>query len=112
MDLDSLSQQIAATSDESVVQGLSKLLRDWKSDERNVEQLRESVERYIGNTWIEKTKDHEHIYRLWSAFRDNAILPIGGMTMNERLFTFGLLDAWDAASEESRVILRRKVETT
>ena len=33
------------------------------------------------------------------------------MTMNERLYCFNLLDAWDKATdEESRGVVRRKVD--
>ena len=95
MDLDSLAQSISAVSEDPAVRRLSNLLLDWKSDETTVEQLRERVERYIGNSWIESRRDHETVYQLWSTFRDQAILGIGGMTMNERLWWFGLFSLFD-----------------
>jgi hypothetical protein len=36
------------------------------------------------------------IYKMLSTFRNNAILGIGGMTMNERRYRFCLFDEFDA----------------
>ncbi len=93
--LGELAQQVSQTSSDPVVQGLAKLLRDWQSDDSSVEKLRDSVERYVGNSWIESNEEHERIYSLWSKFRDEAVEPIGGMTMNERLYWFDLLAHFD-----------------
>ena len=72
---------------------------------------RHTIERFIGNTWIASTQEHEAVYALWSAFRDECILGRGGMTLNERLHAFDLLEAWDSApDEESRAAIRRKVD--
>lgn len=110
MDLDELAQRISAASADPVVQQLSKILRDWKSDDRTVEHLREAVERYFGNSWIDSTSDHEAVYGLWSTFRDEAIAPIGGMTMNERLFWFSLFPSFDACeTEDERAFFYRKL---
>jgi hypothetical protein len=98
--LGELAEQISASSSAPIVQQLAKVLRDWKSDDASVEQLRESVERYIGNSWIESTGEHELVYGLWSKFRDEAIVPIGGLTMNERLYWFDLLAQFDACETE------------
>ena len=76
------------------------MLRDWKSDDTSVEKLRDSVERYVGKSWIESTEEHEQVYGLWSKFRDEAIEPIGGMTMNERLYWFDLFAPFDACNTE------------
>jgi hypothetical protein len=98
--LGELAQQISATSRDPVVQGLAKLLRDWQSDDTTVTQLCESVERYVGNRWIDSEREHEQVYSLWSKFRDEAIEPIAGMTMNERLFWFGLFAPFDACQTD------------
>ena len=100
MHLDELAHRIASVSDDPLVQRLPKLLRDWKFDDTTVEQLRESVERYIGNSWIQSTRHHEDVYGLWSTFRDEAITSIGGMTMNERLYWFSLFPLFDACETD------------
>jgi hypothetical protein len=87
-------------SSEKVVQDLSKLLVEWKENEETADQLQQSIERYLGNTWIEKDEIHSKIYRMWSSFRDEAIAGIRGMTMNERLYWFGLFNRFDASRNE------------
>ncbi len=38
---------------------------------------------------------------MWSDFRDSAINGIGGMTINERLYWFGLFDQFDKSVTQS-----------
>jgi len=100
--LDELVIAVAGTSHDPVVQQLASLLALWKDDDTTVETLVERVKRFNGNSWIERTEDHEAVYGLWSSFVANEIQSIGGMTMNERLFVFGLVRQFDAASTESQ----------
>ena len=110
MNLDELSQEISKVSSEKVVQDLSRFLVEWKDSKETAEELKEGIERYIGNTWIEKNEDHLKIYRLWSEFREAAISGIGGMTMNERLYWFGLFNRYDACkNEEEKLLVYRKL---
>ena len=113
MNLDELSEEISKVSSEKVVQGLSRFLIEWKDNEETAEELKEGIERYIGNTWIEKNEVHSKIYHLWSSFRDEAISGIEGMTMNERLYWFGLFNRFDAfESEDEKVLIYRKLHAT
>ena len=105
MNLDEIAEEIAKVSSERIVQDLSKFLIEWKENEETAEQLREGIERYLGNTWIEKDEDYSKIYRMWASFKDEAILGIGGMTMNERLYWFGLFDKFDDSRNESEKLL-------
>ena len=110
MNLDELSETISKVSSEKVVQDLSRFLVEWKDNEETAEELKDGIERYIGNTWIEKNEDHEKIYQMWSSFRDEAISGIGGMTMNERLYLFGLFERFDAcANQEDTLLVYRKL---
>ena len=111
MVLGELIPALRKASSDPVVLQLIVLLEDWRSDASTTEDLRQSVEHYIGNTWIASTGEHEAIYSLWLAFRDECILGRGGMTMNERLFCFNLLEAWDRAPDtEARTIIQKKVD--
>ncbi len=111
MTLGELIPAIRKASSDPVVAQLVQFIGDWRSDARSTEDLRQSVERFIGNSWIASTREHEAVYALWSDFRDGCILGRVGMTMNERLFCFDLLEAWDSApNEDSRNAIRRKVD--
>ncbi|MBI3095658.1 MAG: hypothetical protein HYY97_12385 [Rhodocyclales bacterium] len=110
MDLDALAGAIRQTSSDPIALKLSDLLISWKDDKSNATELERDIERYIGNTWIASTTEHEQIYSLWSQFRDDAIHGIGGMTMNERLYCFGLFPRWDNShTEEERKVIYAKL---
>ena len=102
MTLDELASAVASTSPDPVVQRLASLLVLWKDDDTSVQALRNDVERYIGNAWIERAEVHKTIYALWSEFVNTAINSIGGMTMNERLSFFDLTSEFDSASTDEQ----------
>ena len=101
MNLDELIISIRKVSKEEIVQKLADHIQEWKTDERNAVELRNNVERFLGNTWIEKQTDFHKVYEMWTDFRNSAIDGIGGMTMNERLHRFGLLDLFDNAKDSA-----------
>lgn len=100
MTLDELAREIRGVSDEKLVQDLARLFEEWKRDDRNVQALETTIERFFGRVWIPREDDHAKAYGLWAAFRDDAIRCIGGMTMNERLYSFGLLERFDSCRTE------------
>ena len=102
MTLDELASTVANTSPDPVVQRLVFLLALWKDDDTSVQALRTDIERYIGNSWIERAEVHKTVYAFWSEFVSTEINSIGGMTMNERLFTFGLMSQFDSASTDQQ----------
>ena len=97
MNIDELTKNIRKISSEKNVQELAEFIQKWKTDEQNTVELEESVEGYLENAWFDKKADFEKVYGLWSEFRDSAINGIGGMTMNERLYFFGLFDLYEKA---------------
>lgn len=110
MNLDELAYEISKVSSEKVAQDLSKFLVDWKNNDETVEKLKDEIERYLGNTWLEKNEDHEKIYQMWSLFRATAISGIDGMTINERLYAFSLFERFDDyADENSRLEIYKKL---
>jgi len=100
MNLDELAKEITRISPEKVVQDLSRILLEWKENDNTARELQDRVEHCLGHTWITSNYDHRTIYKLWASFRDNAITDIGGMTMNERLYNFGLLERFDTCTDE------------
>ncbi len=102
LNLDELIISLRKISPIEEIQGLATRIRQWKADESDAMELRDLVERYLGNICIDDESLFNNIYNLWSNFRNNAIDGIGGMTMNERLYWFGLMEIFDAAKSESR----------
>ena len=101
MNLDELTKNIRKVSKEEIVQKLADHISDWKTDQQNAVDLRESVERLFGNTWIDQRAEFDKVYGMWTEFRNVAIDGIGGMTMNERLYWFGLFELFDKAYNNS-----------
>lgn len=113
MNLDELIVRLQDVSADPVVADLAKHLAQWKDNGKTTEELRQHIERFIGNTWIQNQDEHSQVYALWSDFRDKAIHGIEGMTMNERLYYFGLLDRFDACEDdESRLIIYTKLHAS
>lgn len=109
MDLDALARAIVDASPDPVARRVADGLLAWKDEDGTVEDLDRSIERLMGHTWIERDADHARVHGLWSEFRERAIVPIGGMTMNERLHWFGLTEAFDAGDEDGRSRIYRKL---
>ncbi len=110
MDLNELANAVKQTSSDPVALRLSDLLLAWKTDPSDVRELEETVERYIGNTWIASAAEHAKIHSLWSQFRDEVIHGVPGMTVNERLYYFSLFPRWDNAhTDEERTQIYGKV---
>jgi hypothetical protein len=111
MTLGELVPALRNASSDKEVRRLTELLEEWRAGAETAEELRESVERFIGNSWIASDEEHKLVYRLWSQFRDECIAGRLGMTINERLYCFNLLDAWDSAkTEDDRAAVRFKVD--
>jgi len=109
MTLDELAKEIRSVSGEKFIQDIAKCIEAWKDDDSNAEALETMTERVFGNVRIPE-EAHSKAYNLWSSFRDNAIHGIGGMTMNERLYAFGLFERFDSCkSEEEKSVLYGKV---
>ncbi len=110
MNLDQLTDKIAQVSPEKLVQALPKRIKEWKDDDRTVDELVHMVEHYFGNTWIPSEEDHSTCYRIWKEFKENVISGLGGMTINERLYHFGLFDRYESCpSREDQLNIYTKL---
>ncbi len=110
MNLDELVTKLELISDDPAIEQLARVLLSWKSDDSTITELRRDIELFIGNRWVGREEEHDQMYSLWSEFRDHEIDMIGGMTMNERLYSFGLFERFDSsADEESQLVVYRKL---
>ena len=58
----------------------------------------DSMERVFGRTWLKSEESYREIYQAWDKFKKLLTQSIQGMTVNERLFTLGLLEEYDNAA--------------
>jgi hypothetical protein len=70
------------------------------ADNRGVGDEISTMERLFGNTWIKDATAYTNAYSAWDDFKGLLTQSIHGMTVNERLFTLGLLDEFDKAVEK------------
>ena len=109
MNYDEYIDEVRKYSSDEVVARLVSHLSHWKSDDTNVVELAGSIERFFGSTWITSDETHRHLYKVWSSFESEAISGIRGMTMNERLYRFGLFDSFDSATKEEQQAIYAKL---
>jgi hypothetical protein len=84
-------------------------LDGWRYDESPPSELMHRLDRLFEMVAFSNDDHQSNVHTLLTAFRDT-VTGLGGMTMNERLWCFDLMDDWDAASDDGRVAIRRKLE--
>jgi len=87
------------SSDPLVAQLLAEV-ECWKKNNRTAENLKQTVERFLGNSWIQNEQVYQKIWNAWVAFEIQCIKGMGGMTMNERLYVFDLFGRFDQNTTE------------
>jgi hypothetical protein len=102
MTLDQLAVAIRNVSPDREVQRLAEMLVQWKDDDSSVDDLRNRVEDYLRNTWNKNDAVHKKVYGLWSEFVTDPIAWIHGMTMNERVHCFSLVERYDVARTKAK----------
>jgi hypothetical protein len=98
--LDDLIAVMGSIQGSALATELESTLAAWKDDDCTVEDLCFGVERILGGGDQSATGESEGVRSLWTSFCYGQIHGIGGMTMNERLFCFGLFSRFDACEDE------------
>jgi hypothetical protein len=109
MTLDDLVNSIPV-SEGNLRNELAHWVSEWKTKGDSLDRLSALIGKWHGNVWFKDANASNAFHRNWTQFKAKEIDCIDGMTMNERLFVFGLLDLWDNANEEGRKVLRAKVK--
>ena len=100
----------ANVQDRRLIVGLVDHLLQWIDNDQTVGDLQCSVDRYIGNVWLSTDALHSSIWTLAKKLGDE-IKGVGGMTVNERLFAFGLFPRYDSSvTDAQRRAVRSKVD--
>ena len=109
MNYDEYIQEAQKYSSDETVARLISHLSAWKSDDTDVVELAKSIEKFFGSAWVTDENIHNHLYQHWSRFKATAISGIGGMTINERLYLFGLFERFESASETEKKDVYKKL---
>ena len=109
MNLDELVESISK-SDAELKNQLKIIVEKWKMDSSSTNDLDYMIGKWHGNVWFSSDKNSNLFYKNWCDFKSDAIDSINGMTMNERLFWFGLFDIWDISNNDSKKKIRIKLK--
>ena len=109
MNLDELVNSLPK-SEFKLKQSLSDWINEWKSNEEDVNNLENFLEKWHGNVWFENESISNQFYKNLCEFKTNTIQNISSMTMNERLDCFCLFDKWDLNNIEIQNMIRKKLK--
>lgn len=86
---------------------LAKVIRD-----REVVDEIETMERLFGQTWLNDSSAYEKIYSVWNRLKELLNQSsIHGMSVNERLSLFDLLDEFDSAVKKHDATSLKRILT-
>lgn len=97
-----------SSPDAAIVELFLNRLSAWREDDSTVEDLIADLDRILGQIWFSSNENHATVALLIARLRDT-VASIHGMTMNERLFDFDLIDRWDRTAAAQRESLYKKV---
>ncbi|MBB5213105.1 hypothetical protein [Microbulbifer hydrolyticus] len=106
MNLDELVNSIPESD---LRENLSHCVGEWKQDDKDIEVLTDLIRKWHGNVWFQEADASNKFHSEFQKFKSVAIDNIGGLTLNERLYWFGLFDAWGSGNETTQNRLRSKL---
>lgn len=90
-------------------ENLSRWVGEWKQDDKDIEALAYLIGKWHGNVWFQGADSSNKFHSEFQNFKSAAIDNIGGLTLNERLYWFGLFEAWESGNEITHKRLRGKL---
>jgi hypothetical protein len=108
MTIDELVQSIPDEESDLRSQ-LARWIDEWKRSEDSIEKLSYMIGKWHGNVWFKDAQVSNCFWQNLCQFRTEAMDGIDGMTVNERLYGFGLIPQWDAADDIEKLKIRKKL---
>jgi len=104
-----LDELVASIADVKLQQDLSHWIELWKRDDKDIDDLAYMIGKWHGNVWFQDATTSNKFHDDFQEFKKTAIEGIGGLTVNERLYWFGLFDIWDSGNEATHSRIRNKL---
>lgn len=106
MDIDEL---VSTIGEEDLRDSLARWVYEWKKDTSDVYKLYELIAKWHGNVWFSDRSMQNDFWSSLRSFKKDAIDGVGGMTVHERLYWFGLLEEWAHSDEVDQLRIRDKL---
>jgi len=107
-----IQQLITSVEQEDLRISLSESVSRWKNDQSDIYALYKTLKKWHGSVWFENDESHAEFHSFLEKFKKKSIDGIGGMTVNERLFHFGLLEEWDESDRINQDRIRIKLRAS
>ena len=104
-----LDELVNSVPESDLRENLLRWIDEWKQDDKDIEVLASLIGKWHGNVWFQETEASNKFYSEFQSFKSAAIDNIGGLTLNERLYCFGLFEAWEIGNEATQNRLRGKL---
>jgi hypothetical protein len=97
-----------STPDAALVRLFLDRLRHWRTDDSSVNDLHHDLQKLLESIWFSTNENHALINLALARLHDT-INSVPGMTVNERLVIFDLMDVWNQSPSPRQQILRTKI---
>jgi len=104
-----LDELVASIPEVELREGLFHWVSEWKNDDKDIEDLAYMVEKWHGNVWFKDADESNRFYERFQKLKKTTIEGVGGFTLNERLYWFGLIEQWDSSNELDQLRIRAKL---
>lgn len=88
---------------------LAHWVSEWKKDDTDIYRLYELIAKWHGNVWFDDQSAQNKFWSNLQAFKVDAVDGLDGMTVNERLYWFGLFEEWDSSDSKGQQQIRCKI---
>ena len=107
-----IEQLVKSISEQKYRDDLSLWIGKWKKDETDIDELYGMIDKWHGNVWFKNQSNQNEFYNNLQKFKSDVVDKLEGMTVNERLYCFGLFDEWDYANNSEQDRIRNKIKAS